>query len=173
MEMILDAWPLPEVKDSKKTTEQQRTRNVEGILRFIRDQGGIVGVGEASVEEINALGHMAALQLSYKRAVREATALQRPKLLLVDGDFGVDGYPGPQRIAPRMDANNFLCAAASIIAKVCRDKEMDTLAKQFPAYKWESNKGYGTKEHVEALGRHGMTSLHREKAAQTALRKLA
>jgi ribonuclease HII len=173
MEMILDAWPMPEVKDSKKTTALQRARSVESILKFVHSQGGIVGVGEASVEEINSLGHTAALQLSYKRAVREATLFQRPKLLLVDGDFGVDGYPGPQRIAPKMDANNFLCAAASIIAKVYRDLEMDDLAKQFPTYKWESNRGYGTKEHVEALNKYGLSPLHREKAAHTALRKVA
>ena len=127
MEMVLDAWPMPEVKDSKKTTALQRARSVESILKFIHSQGGIVGVGESSVEEINSLGHTAALQLSYKRAVREATLFERPKLLLVDGDFGVDGYAGPQRIAPKMDANNFLCAAASIIAKVARDTFMTEL----------------------------------------------
>lgn len=173
MEMVLDAWPMPEVKDSKKTTATQRARSVESILRFIHSQGGIVGVGESSVEEINSLGHTAALQLSYKRAVREATLFERPKLLLVDGDFGVDGYAGPQRIAPKMDASNFLCAAASIIAKVYRDLEMDDLAKQFPTYKWDSNRGYGTKEHVQALNKYGLSPLHREKAAHTALRKVA
>jgi len=173
MEMVLDAWPMPEVKDSKKTTALQRARAVESILRFVHSQGGIVGVGESSVEEINSLGHTAALQLSYKRAVREATFFQRPKLLLVDGDFGVDGYAGPQRIAPKMDANNFLCAAASIIAKVYRDLEMDDLAKHFPTYKWDSNRGYGTKEHVAALSKYGLSPLHREKAAHTALRKVA
>ncbi len=173
MDMVLDAWPMPEVKDSKKTTAAQRARNVESILRFIHDQGGVVGVGESTVEEINQLGHMPALQLAYKRAVREATLFQRPKLLIVDGDFGVDGYPGPQRIMPKADANNFLCAAASIIAKVYRDLDMDTLATQYPAYKWESNRGYGTKEHVEALHAYGLSPLHREKAAHTALRKVA
>jgi ribonuclease HII len=173
MQMTLDAWPMPEVKDSKKTTATQRARSVESILRFVHSQGGIVGVGESSVEEINSLGHTAALQLSYKRAVREATLFERPKLLLVDGDFGVDGYAGPQRIAPKMDANNFLCAAASIIAKVYRDLEMDDLAKQFPTYKWDSNRGYGTKEHVQALNKYGLSPLHREKAAHTALRKVA
>ena len=173
MDMVLDSWPMPEVKDSKKTTALQRARNVESILQYIHGQGGIVGVGEATVEEINHLGHMPALQLAYKRAVREATLFARPKLLIVDGDFGVDGYPGPQRIMPKADANNFLCAAASIIAKVYRDLEMDDLSRQYPSYKWESNRGYGTKDHIAALSKFGLSPLHREKAAHTALRRAA
>jgi len=132
--------------------------------------GGWIGIGLVEVEEINRMGHGAAVQLSYARAVREVCLFARPKLLIVDGNVGVSGYPSRQLIEARADSRYFTVAAASMVAKRYRDLLMDDLAQAHPLYEWGKNHGYGTPEHVAALRKHGMSPLHREQASSTALR---
>jgi ribonuclease HII len=164
-------WPLEGIRDSKEMTAHQRKAIEAPLLRLLEEREAHVGVGEASVEEINTRGHSWSLMESYRRALREAVpGTERPKLLIVDGNSGVDGYAGPQKIEPKADAHYFPVAVASVLAKQLRDGIMDALAAKYPVYGWERGRGYGTREHVEAIRAHGTCPEHRNKAVESALR---
>lgn len=172
MPLAKGEWPLPEVKDSKLTTAIQRESIDKRLVQFIEQhRGGMIGVGVATVEMINEMGHQAALQAAYRQATKAVCAEGYPALLVVDGSVGVDGYPRPQRVEPKADVNYFTVAAASIIAKLYRDDLMDEMHLQYPQYGWNTSKGYGTFAHLDALLAYGPCPLHREKAVRTALKK--
>jgi ribonuclease HII len=90
----------------------------------------------------------------------------------VDGNKGVDGYAGKQKIEPKADGNYWVVAAASILAKIIRDDLMIALGEQFPKYGWGKNKGYPTPDHKEALVELGLSTYHRQKASTTFLKKV-
>jgi ribonuclease HII len=141
--------------DSKKLTAAQRAV----AFAALRASGAEIGVGAASVTEILHLNILHASMLAMRRAVARLQAA--PDLALVDGN-----YP-PQLICPVrcVVGGDGLClsiAAASIIAKVVRDRTMTRLAARWPGYGWETNAGYATAPHRAALGRLGPTRHHRE-----------
>ena len=143
--------------DSKLLTADERARLFDAICKV-----ATVSVGIAQVEEIDSIN---ILQATF-RAMQQAVAGlgTAPGTVLVDGNLCP---PLPCRGVPVVDGD-LLCpsiAAASIIAKVTRDRMMITLAQDFPGYRWETNKGYGTREHAAAIGRLGVTVHHRRSFA--------
>lgn len=144
----------PGLDDSKKLTRARR----EAAFATLAGCAG-VGVGLASVEEIDALNILQASFLAMRRAV--AALPTAPALALVDGDRTPPGFPCPVRTVVKGDALSLSIAAASIVAKVTRDRIMAELAAEFPGYGWESNAGYGAPAHRAALTRLGVTPHHR------------
>lgn len=128
-----------------------------------------VGAGSASVEEIAAVNILRATHRAMARALEALSPL--PDLALVDG-LPVRGLPVAHRAIVRGDAESLSIAAASIVAKVTRDRLMRELAEQYPAYGFDRHKGYGTRAHLEALRLHGPCPAHRATFAPVAQRIL-
>ena len=153
--VVLDANALPSgINDSKKLGPTARARLLDEIMASAR-----VSVAHASVEEIDRLNILHASLLAMERAV--AGLGGTPCHVLVDGNV-VPGSLGCDATAlVKGDARSLSIAAASIIAKVTRDRIMEELAREFPGYGWERNAGYPTKAHREALADLGVTPHHR------------
>ena len=141
------------VTDSKQLSKAQREAVFPELL-----QAALVGQGQASVAEIDELNILVATHLAMARAV-SALALP-PDAALVDGNRAPD-LPCPVRCVVKGDAKSYSIAAASIVAKVTRDRYMTELAARHPGYYWERNFGYGTELHRQALARLGVTPHHR------------
>jgi ribonuclease HII len=124
-----------------------------------------IGIASASVEEIDSLNILRATHLAMARAIRQMAP--PPDLVLVDG-LPVQGLPVPHRAIVGGDALSLSIAAASILAKVTRDRLMVELAAQYPDYGFERHKGYGTRAHLDALHRHGPCPAHRRSFAPVA-----
>ena len=124
-----------------------------------------IGVASASVEEIDSLNILRATHLAMARAIGMLAPL--PEFALVDG-LPVKGLPVPHRAIVGGDGASLSIAAASVVAKVARDRLMVELAAQFPAYGFDRHKGYGTKAHLDALRRHGPCPVHRKTFAPVA-----
>lgn len=145
----------PGVRDSKKTTEEQRGMLFEPLIKAAWD----VGLGHAWPWEIDRMGPSAALQLTYHRALRE---LRVPyDQLVIDGNVGVKNFttlfhPASVKVEPKADVNYLQVSAASIIAKWIRDEMMISYHRKFPFYDWDKNKGYGTAAHEEAIRKRGL-----------------
>jgi len=143
------------VDDSKKLSAAQR----EELITIILERALCVRLGAASAHEIDRINILRATGLAMKRAVAKLYPL--PEHLLVDGlpmpELGLDR----QTAVVGGDAEVHSISCASIVAKVCRDKLMCRLAKRYPEYGWEHNKGYATAEHREAIFRYGPTPHHR------------
>jgi ribonuclease HII len=122
-----------------------------------------VGLGLASVEEIEALNILGATHLAMRRAIEALPA--PPDHVLVDGNQLPKGLPMPVRGLVGGDRLSLSIAAASVVAKVWRDQLMVTLAQQHPGYGWETNKGYGSESHIAALQRLGPSPIHRRSFA--------
>ena len=155
-------WDAAGVDDSKRLTAAARTR----VRREIEAHAEI-GMGQASVSEIDRLNILNATLLAMRRAVTDLVRL--PECALVDGNRLPD-LPCRATAVPRGDARSLSIAAASIVAKVERDRLMAGLARDFPGYGWERNAGYGTPEHAAALERLGVTPHHRRSFAPVARR---
>ena len=143
---------IPYVLDSKQLSEKQR----EAAFLEISRLAVFVGVGSADVEEIETLNILQATKLAMRRAAEGAPAA----LFLVDAVAKV-GLPGEERPIVSGDAVSYSIAAASIIAKVERDRRMRLLHSLYPKYGFDRNKGYGTREHQEALRAFGPCPAHR------------
>lgn len=141
------------VRDSKQLAAGARERAFALIARHAL----YFGVGAASSEEIDALGIAPATRLAWRRAYEP---LPNPEFLLLDA-FRLQESPLPQRAIVRGDAVCLSIAAASIVAKVARDRYMREAAERVPEYGFHSNKGYGTPQHRLALLVHGPCELHR------------
>ena len=153
--VILDPAAIPPgLDDSKRLTARRRAELHEALLDCAR-----IGVGLASVAEIEAHNILQASFLAMRRAVGDLGI--RPASALVDGNRIPDGLPCRAEAIIGGDGRCLSIAAASIVAKVTRDRAMVALAQQFPGYAWETNMGYGTKAHLEGLRRHGVTQHHR------------
>lgn len=137
----------PGVRDSKLCTAKQRYDLEEPIMLAAYAWG----IGESWPYEIDQIGPGPALQLTYTRAIEMLDRDRMPTDLVVDGVRTVKSWTYPQRAEPRADQNYLGVSAASILAKVYRDRLMERLAESFPGYGWERNKGYGTPEHREGI----------------------
>lgn len=146
---------LAEIKDSKRLTPKKREIAYEEIWRTCR-----VGVGIASVSEIDTLNILQATFLAMTRAVEALP--EQPDFCLVDGSLKIPALSLPQRAVVQGDNLSLSIAAASIVAKVERDRLMDHYDRVYPFYKFGQNKGYGTKEHRLAIFQHGRCPIHRE-----------
>ena len=152
--VILSSEDVPDgLDDSKKLTASARERLFDQIAKRAR-----VGVGQASVGEIDDLNILYASHLAMERAV---LALGHVDHALIDGNMTPKTLTCPATALVKGDSRSLSIAAASIIAKVTRDRIMVDLAQQFPGYGWEQNAGYPTKAHRDALLRLGVTPHHR------------
>ncbi len=142
------------LNDSKKLSAQRRALLFGQILFEAQ-----VGVGQASVEEIDEMNILRASHLAMERAV--AGLGIRPDHLLIDGNLIPGGITVSAEAIVKGDARSLSISAASIVAKVTRDRIMVDLAQQHPGYGWEKNAGYPTKDHLAALVRLGVTPCHR------------
>ncbi|MDF1718875.1 MAG: ribonuclease HII [Antarcticimicrobium sp.] len=153
--VILDPQATPEgLNDSKKLTARRR----ETLERALWDSAE-VAIAHASVEEIDQINILRASHLAMERAI--AALDPAPDFLLIDGNMIPAGLTLPARAVVGGDARSVSISAASIMAKTCRDRLMVDLAQQHPGYGWESNAGYPTKSHKEALRNLGVTPHHR------------
>lgn len=157
--VILDPDMFPEgLEDSKKLSADRRRALFGPIM-----EGARVGLGQATVAEIDEMNILQATFLAMRRAVQTLPAL--PKALLIDGNKVPPGLPCPAEAAVRGDSRSLSIAAASIVAKVSRDELMADLDAEFPGYGWASNAGYGTKAHRAGLATLGVTPHHRRSFA--------
>lgn len=145
---------LPHLDDSKRLTPAQRDVLYEKIL----PRALAVGIGRADVWEIDRFNILQATRLAHRRAILGLPL--RPQLVLIDGRYAAD-VPLPQLVIVDGDATCASIAAASIIAKVTRDRLMVEMAREFPEYGFDVHKGYGTRAHYEAIRRFGITPAHR------------
>ncbi|MDA8585356.1 ribonuclease HII [Rhodobacteraceae bacterium] len=153
--VILNPAHVPEgLNDSKKLSAKTRDRLFEQVIEM-----GIVSVAHATVAEIDALNILRASHLAMERAV--AGLSQAPDHALIDGNMIPKDLVCQASALVKGDGRSLSIAAASIIAKVTRDRIMVDLAQQFPGYGWERNAGYPTKTHKLALVALGVTPHHR------------
>ena len=153
-----DLHPIVGLADSKKLTALKRAK----LYDEIRAKALCVGVGQASVEEIDSLNILQATMLAMQRAV--ANLRLKPTLVLVDGNR----IPKLDMLAEAIvqgDAKVQAISAASIIAKVTRDRQCEAMHAQYPQYGFAGHKGYGTAVHMAALKAHGATPVHRKSFA--------
>ena len=143
---------IPWIDDSKKLSESRREKVYEEIM----EHALYVGIGQVSPEEIDRINILEAT----KKAMREAAASVPADVFLIDAVTGL-GLNGTEVPVIRGDASSYSIAAASIVAKVIRDRQMIELSMLYPEYGFARNKGYGTKEHIEALKRMGPCPVHR------------
>ncbi len=146
---------LWQLKDSKLTRPQER----EILFSLIKEDALDLASAECSVEEIERLNILQASLLAMSRAV--ARLRMRPDLCLVDGNVPLTGDI-PSSAICKGDRYCLSIAAASIIAKVTRDRLMEEYHRQFPVYNFSRNKGYCTREHKEAIIAHGPCLIHRK-----------
>ena len=142
------------VDDSKKLSAKKREQLAEEIKKRALAYT-IVEVSEKEIDEINILE---ATKLGMKRALE--TLSIPPETVLTDGNMTLD-ISFPQKSVIHGDALSYSIGAASIIAKVYRDNMMDEYAKQYPQYAFDSNKGYGTAAHIQAIKEYGLCPIHR------------
>lgn len=145
--------------DSKALTAARR----EALFAHLHQSGAIIGVGQADAREIETINILQASLLAMRRAVLACAAShpsQQPDFLLVDGKFTVP-LPLGQQALVKGESKSASIAAASIVAKVTRDRLMRQAHERFPQYGFDRHQGYPTKAHREALRRHGPCELHR------------
>ena len=148
------------IDDSKKLTLEQREEAYEAMIA-----SGVVqfAVAEASVEEIDRINILQATYLAMRRAVQALA--EQPEVVLIDGNRAPPQLGCRAETIVGGDAHSYSIAAASIFAKVTRDRYMHALASSYPGYGWETNRGYGSQQHLEALSLLGPTPHHRRSFA--------
>ena len=153
--VVLNKKNIPsDLDDSKKVSEKRR----QSLYSSIYDSH-FVGVGISSIEEIDNLNILQATFLSMKRALNNLDC--SVDVILVDGNLN-PGLDHHTECIVKGDSISLSIAAASIIAKVTRDNLMSKIDEEFPNYNWKKNKGYGTKEHRNALEIYGPCKYHRK-----------
>ena len=148
------ALVIPGLDDSKKLTPQKR----EALYDVILEKAVASGIAFAEVEEIERLNILNATYLAMNRAVAQLSP--QPELALIDGNR-TEGINVPCRCIVKGDAKCADIAAASVLAKVTRDRYMCEMAKLYPRYGFEKHKGYGTAAHYAALRQFGPSPIHR------------
>jgi ribonuclease HII len=147
---------IPGVRDSKTLSIAQRER----LAPIIRKRAVALGVGAASVREIDQLNIYHATHLAMRRAIARVGGHEH---VIVDGNriVGFENQVGPYSNVVDGDAKVYSIACASIVAKVVRDRMMIKLAARYPGYGWEHNQGYATRDHRDAIRAMGLTPFHR------------
>ena len=147
------------IDDSKKLSAKKR-EYLYGLLRKEEQAGHVLcGIGEASAAEIDEYNILQATFMAMRRALEQLK--QKPNVALIDGNRLPKDFPCASECFVGGDGRSYSIAAASILAKVYRDRLMCDLAKQYPYYGFEKNAGYGTKAHIEGLRQYGVTPQHR------------
>ena len=150
---ILESLNFLEIDDSKKLSVSKRQKIFELLPSYAS-----IGTGIAQVTEIDKMNILKASLLAMERAISDLPT--KPDYIFVDGNKLPD-LPCPGEAIVKGDRLSISIAAASIVAKVTRDKIMTDLAQDYPGYGWERNSGYGTAEHKKALDQFGVTEHHR------------
>ena len=154
--VILDKDIIIEgVNDSKKLTEKKR----EELYDKIMSKALSVGVGMADINEIEELNILGATKLAMTRAVENLKI--KPDYVLIDGNQNVKTIEIEQQTLVSGDSKSLSIACASIIAKVTRDRLLRDMDEKYPEYGFAKHKGYGTKAHIEAIKKYGITDIHR------------
>ena len=155
--MISDlGFRISRLRDSKKLSPKQREELYKLITKSPAIEWGIGRVSEKVIDRINILE---ATKLAMKRALEKLE--EKPDFLILDGNFKIN-LNIPQKSIVKADEKVFSCVAASIIAKVTRDKIMRRYQKKYPQYGFEKHKGYPTKLHRRRLRRYGLCKIHRK-----------
>ena len=155
----VDTALLEGLDDSKKLTAKKR-EYLYGLLFEEQKKGKLaIGIGEASCREIDEMNILQATFLAMRRAYDALGA--NPKAALIDGNQKPKNFPCPVQTVIKGDALSFSISAASIVAKVYRDRLMADLASRYPYYAFEKNAGYGTAAHIAGLKEHGICPEHR------------
>jgi len=152
--LLPSGYEHPGINDSKKLSAKKR----ESLYEVIQTDAIAIGVGVSEVRVIDSLNILRATLLAMKEAVCGLGV--RPDYLLIDGLNGIE-LDIPQEPIVHGDSLSISIAAASIIAKVSRDRLMEMYHRQFPGYNFRKNKGYGTREHREAIVKYGRCKIHR------------
>lgn len=143
------------VNDSKKLSEKTR----EFLFELIKQNFIEVGVGICDHETIDRINILQATFLAMKKAI--SVLKNKPDLIIIDGSAKIPNFSTPQQTYIKGDERLFTIAAASIIAKVTRDRIMQKMDKLYPSYGFSKHKGYGTKLHLEQLKQSGPCAIHR------------
>jgi ribonuclease HII len=153
---------LSSLNDSKKLSKKKREELFEIILNNSINSTVCIEVEE--IEKINILNaSLKAMKLACENVINKLNTEDISKfLVLVDGNKKIKNFTASQEFIIKGDGKSASIAAASILAKVLRDKYMQELDKKFPQYNWKKNAGYLTKEHFEAIKKYGITLIHRK-----------
>ena len=144
-----------EIKDSKKLKKIER----EKLFKYIK-KNSIWAIGSASIKEIEKINILQASLLAMKRAIIKLK--KKPNLVLIDGNKLPNIKNYHLRCVIKGDQKIPSISAASIVAKVSRDKLIIKMSESFKKYKWDVNAGYGTKDHINAIRKYGITRFHRK-----------
>ena len=145
---------IPGLNDSKKLTEKKR----EALFDVIKEKAIAYAIAEASPEEIDEINILNASMLAMRRAV--ASLQVKADFALIDGNCS-RGFEIPTQTVVKGDAKSASIAAASILAKVTRDRQCVELDREYPEYGIAKHKGYPTKDHMDAVRQHGPSPIHR------------
>jgi ribonuclease HII len=167
-------WQIPGLNDSKKLSAKKRAAMLLPLMKLAQDKVISYHLAERSSQEIDKVGVAVALKDAYVECFK--ALYEEDCLIISDGilkfdNLGVDAYDKVSVI--KADAKYPAVMAASIIAKVYRDDKMHKLHLTYPNYGWDSNVGYGSKDHLEAIEKHGPCELHRFSYAPMKFMKVA
>ena len=159
---------LKEAKDSKKMTEKKREEVFKKIEKLKKEKKIFAKVSFVSAKNIDKIGIVPAIQkaldLSIKNILEEIEVQKdfSNLILKLDGGLKFNQKIKNQKTIIKGDQKEFVISLASIVAKVLRDRKMIQLSKKYPEYFLEKNKGYGTKQHLEAVKKYGLSEIHRK-----------
>lgn len=154
---------LEKLNDSKKIAESVR-ENLYGVI-VSNSIWSVVSVDVDEIEKINILNaSLKAMKLACENVIEKAEL--KDFITLVDGNNLIKNYEYPQKYIIKGDGQSASIAAASVLAKVTRDRYMDKLAKEFPQYGWNRNSGYLTPDHIKAIDEYGLSKYHRRSFLQ-------
>ena len=154
--ILPDGLVIEGLNDSKKLTEKKR----EALFDVIRENAIAYCIASASVEEIDELNILEADLLAMRRAIDGLSV--KADFAIIDGNIARD-FQVPAKAIIKGDAKSMNIAAASVLAKVARDRICIELDRQYPEYEIAKHKGYGTKAHMDALRKYGPSPIHRKK----------
>ena len=153
--ILPEDYDIPELNDSKKLTAKKR----EKLFDIVKEQAVAYAIASATPEEIDSLNILNADMLAMRRAIEALSPAA--DFALIDGNV-VRNIPIPAKAVVKGDAISASIAAASILAKVTRDRGCEELDRLYPQYGIAKHKGYGTKVHMDALRKYGPTPIHRK-----------